>query len=181
QLSANYGTMDKVFGWDCPIFQGLSEEITVTANADKNIEASCTLQNSLVKIDISDLTKNNVTITSINGISESETFYIYGSNNTSGCDISQNKLYVQAGKEAKLVMTGKFTPVGGAEVSFTTPEVPLTSSEATTTTAKKRYDVTYTLNSDNGHLKIVVSIDGKVDTVDVPVIVDPYNSTSSQE
>lgn len=182
QLSANYGTMDKVFGWDCPIFQGSSAEITVIANAPNNIEASCTLQNSLVNINISDLTNNNnVTITSIDGISESETFHIYGSNNTSGCEISRNKLYVQANKVAKLVMTGRFTPEGGNGVDFTTPEVQLASSGETTTTAKKRYDVTYTLNSDNGHLKIVVSIDGKVDTVDVPVIVDPYNPTPSQE
>lgn len=181
QLSANYGTMDKVFGWDCPIFQGSSAEITVIANAPNNIEASCTLQNSLVNIDISDLTTNHVTITSIDGISGSETFHIYDSNNTSGPDISRNKLYVQAGKVAKLVMTGRFTPEGGNGVDFTTPAVQLASSGETTTTAKKRYDVTYTLNSDNGHLKIVVSIDGKVDTVDVPVIVDPYNPTPSQE
>lgn len=182
RLSASYGSaMENVFGWECPIFQGTSEEITINANATNSIQANCTLQNSLVNIDISDLTNNGVTNISIDGISGDETFPIYGDRNTTEYSIGNNTLYVQAGKDAKLVLSGKFTPKGGSEVSFATPAEPLVSSGEAQTTAKKRYDVTYTLRSDNGQLRLVVTIDGNVDIVDIAVPVDPYNPTPSQE
>lgn len=186
-LRASYGTMDdKSFAWDCPVFEGTSSSFDVVANKLTRETVSCTLQNSIIEVNVADLNTstdddgNGVIVTSLYamiGNDENTKFYLMGDKVEEGKSLAGNILYVAANVDAKLIMEGHLE--SNSSKTFKTTATEIEAKDATLTTGKTKYKVKYTLSNANGELQLVVSIDGKVTVVDINKVVDPYTPATN--
>ena len=53
---------------------------------------------------------------------------------------------------------------------------PIKEKDGTTTTAKKNYNVKYSLSNTQGTLTLSINVNGTVEIVEIPVEVNPYVS-----
>lgn len=179
-LTANYGSMAGVFGWNCPVFEGTNNTINVTAGAKTDASVTCELKNAIINVDLSALESpgSKVTVTSlyaISGDNDQTKFYLKGDGVESGKVLGTDTVYVQSGVSAKLVLTGTFQQEGSeTPIAFTTPAQEIKAKDSEATTAKTKYNVTYTLSTTDGQMKIAINIDGKVTVVPIAVPVNPY-------
>ena len=186
-LTATYGTMDnKSFAWDNPVFGGTSS-IEVVANRLTQGSVNCTLTNSIIDVNVGDLNTdsdngNGVIITSLYAIvgdDETTKFYLIGDNNVEeGKSLTSNVLYVAANVDAKLIMEGKLE--SDASKTFKTTAVEIQAEGTSVTTEKTKYKVKYALSNANGQLQLLVSIDGKVNVVNINETVDPYAPATNE-
>lgn len=186
-LTAKYGEMSKDFGWNCPIFAGTNSQINVSAGTETPASVACTLQNAIINVNLDNLSKDSrIGITSLyatSGTNSETKFYMKGASVDNGKELGKDTVYVKADVKASLVLEGTFTPEGsGTPISFTTPATPIKSTDATdnaNTTARTKYNVTYTLSTSKGQITIGIDIDGKVTPVPINTQIDPYNNTNS--
>lgn len=186
-LTAKYGEMNEDFGWNCPIFAGTNSQINVSAGAETPASVTCTLQNAIINVNLDNLSKDSrIGITSLyatSGTNSETKFYMKGASVDNGKALGKDTVYVKAGVTANLVLEGTFTPTGSdTSISFTTPATPIRptdASEGAQTTAKTKYNVTYTLSDSKGQIIIGIVIDGKVTPVTINTQIDPYNNTNS--
>ena len=187
-LTAKYGEMREDFGWNCPIFEGTNDQINVTANNSTPAKVTCTLQNAIINVDLSELETENskVEVTSLyatSGANGETKFYMKGASVDNGKELGKDTVYVKANVTANLVLEGTFKSTESSEpISFTTPATPIRpadASEVTQTKAKTKYNVKYTLSDSKGQITIGVVIDGKVTPVTINTQIDPYYNTNS--
>lgn len=184
-LRASYGTMDdKSFAWDCPVFEGTSSSFDVVANKLTTETVSCTLQNSIIDVNVTDLNTdsdggNGVIVTSLYAMvgNDNNKFYLIGNEVENGKSLTNNILYVAANVDAKLFMEGYLE--SDINKTFKTTATEIEAEGATFTTGKTKYKVKYTLSNANGELQLVVSIDGRVTVVDINKVVDPYTPATN--
>ena len=189
-LTASYGTMNsQSFAWDCPVFEGTSSSFDVVANKLTTETVSCTLQNSIIDVNVTELNTdsdggNGVIVTSLYAMVEDDDdtkFYLIGDGVESGKSLTGNIFYVAANVDAKLFMEGHLESDSSKEFKTTATEIQSNNeTEPTATTkGKTKYKVKYTLSNANGELQLVVSIDGKVTVVDINKVVDPYTPATN--
>ena len=177
KLTATYTSMgEKTFAWDTPEFSGEKADINAAANSKTEASVTCYLTNSIINVTTTDLTADSkITINSlyltIDG-SEANKFVLIGEGKEDSKTLGTNTVFVKTGVSPKLTLkaTLKDGTTGGHVFTNTSNLI----SGSGTTEGKKQYNVTYSLNDQNGQLSIGINIDGTVTTVPVNVNVDPY-------
>ena len=177
KLTATYTSMGgKTFAWDTPEFSGEKADINAAANSKTEASVTCYLTNSIINVTTTDLTADSkITINSlyltIDG-SEANKFVLIGEGKEDSKTLGTNTVFVKTGVSPKLTLNATLND-GTAEGRVFTNTSNLISDSGTTE-GKKQYNVTYSLNDQNGQLSIGINIDGTVTTVPVNVNVDPY-------
>ena len=177
KLTATYTSMGgKTFAWDTPEFSGEKADINAAANSKTEASVTCYLTNSIINVTTTDLTADSkITINSlyltIDG-SEANKFVLIGEGKEDSKTLGTNTVFVKTGVSPKLTLkaTLKDGTTGGHVFTNTSNLI----SGSGTTEGKKQYNVTYSLNDQNGQLSIGINIDGTVTTVPVNVNVNPY-------
>lgn len=177
KLTATYTSMgEKTFAWDTPEFSGEKADINAAANSKTEASVTCYLTNSIINVTTTDLTADSkITINSlyltIDG-SEANKFVLIGEGKEDSKTLGTNTVFVKTGVSPKLTLkaTLKDGTTGGHVFTNTSNLI----SGSGTTEGKKQYNVTYSLNDQNGQLSIGINIDGTVTTVPVNVNVNPY-------
>ncbi len=174
-ITATYGNMTENFAFDAPCFSGTAK-VNVTKGSLATGEVTCKLSNSIIVINESALStfKTDATITNIVAITGAVDNDTNLSSGTSLLDnsgtLKTETLYVKPDlTDAKIVLEGvlkndtsrKFRAIADIKSS-------------TNAGAGNKYNVTYSLSSSQGSLKITINVNGDVSEVSVPVSVDPY-------
>ena len=167
---------EKTFAWDTPEFSGEKADINAAANSKTEASVTCYLTNSIINVTTTDLTADSkITINSlyltIDG-SEANKFVLIGEGKEDSKTLGTNTVFVKTGVSPKLTLNATLND-GTAEGRVFTNTSNLISDSGTTE-GKKQYNVTYSLNDQNGQLSIGINIDGTVTTVPVNVNVNPY-------
>lgn len=181
ELSATYSQMIGDLQFDSPMLTGKTTEIvTVTPNAAA-AKASITamLTNSIITIDpgtfaelqkMATITKLYVyTGTAADPTKENPEYSLLSAVNT----LETGKtLFVKPGlSNVYIRIEGKL--IADETKTFATSS-PIKEKNGTTTTAKKNYNVKYSLSNTQGTLTLSINVNGTVEIVEIPVEVNPY-------
>lgn len=181
ELSATYSQMIGDLQFDSPMLTGKTTEIvTVTPNAAA-AKASITamLTNSIITIDpgtfaelqkMATITKLYVyTGTAADPTKENPEYSLLSAVNT----LETGKtLFVKPGlSNVYIRIEGKL--IADETKTFATSS-PIKEKDGTTTTAKKNYNVKYSLSNTQGTLTLSINVNGTVEIVEIPVEVNPY-------
>lgn len=181
ELSATYSQMIGDLQFDSPMLTGkTTESVTVTPNAAA-AKASITamLTNSIITIDpgtfaelqkMATITKLYVyTGTAADPTKENPEYSLLSAVNT----LETGKtLFVKPGlSNVYIRIEGKL--IADETKTFATSS-PIKEKDGTTTTAKKNYNVKYSLSNTQGTLTLSINVNGTVEIVEIPVEVNPY-------
>lgn len=181
ELSATYSQMIGDLQFDSPMLAGKTTEIvTVTPNAAA-AKASITamLTNSIITINTEEFAKlqKMATITKL---------YVY--TGTAADPTKENPEYsllsavntLETGKTlfVKPGLSNVYIRIEGKLIADETKTFatssPIKEKDGTTTTAKKNYNVKYSLSNTQGTLTLSINVNGTVEIVEIPVEVNPY-------
>ena len=181
ELSATYSQMIGDLQFDSPMLAGKTTEIvTVTPNAAAaKASITATLTNSIITIDpgtfaelqkMATITKLYVyTGTAADPTKENPEYSLLSAVNT----LETGKtLFVKPGlSNVYIRIEGKL--IADETKTFATSS-PIKEKDGTTTTAKKNYNVKYSLSNTQGTLTLSINVNGTVEIVEIPVEVNPY-------
>lgn len=181
ELSATYSQMIGDLQFDSPMLTGKTTEIvTVTPNAAAaKASITATLTNSVITIDpatfaelqkMATITKLYVyTGTAADPTKENPEYSLLSAVNT----LETGKtLFVKPGlSNVYIRIEGKL--IADETKTFATSS-PIKEKDGTTTTAKKNYNVKYSLSNTQGTLTLSINVNGTVEIVEIPVEVNPY-------
>ena len=181
ELSATYSQMIGDLQFDSPMLAGKTTEIvTVTPNAAAaKASITATLTNSIITIDpgtfaelqkMATITKLYVyTGTAADPTKENPEYSLLSAVNT--LEIGKT-LFVKPGlSNVYIRIEGKL--IADETKTFATSS-PIKEKDGTTTTAKKNYNVKYSLSNTQGTLTLSINVNGTVEIVEIPVEVNPY-------
>lgn len=177
KLTATYTSMEgKTFAWDTPEFLGEKADITAAANSKTDASVTCYLTNSIINVTTTDLKSGSkITIKSLyltTDGSEANKFVLIGDGKEDSKELGANIVFVKTGVSPKLTLIAILNDGTTGGHTFTNTSDLISGSG--TTESKKQYNVTYSLNNQNGQLSIGINIDGNVTTVPVSVTINPY-------
>lgn len=181
ELSATYSQMIGDLQFDSPMLAGKTTEIvTVTPNAAAaKASITATLTNSIITIDpgtFAELQKMATTTklyvytgTAADPTKENPEYSLLSAVNT--LEIGKT-LFVKPGlSNVYIRIEGKL--IADETKTFATSS-PIKEKDGTTTTAKKNYNVKYSLSNTQGTLTLSINVNGTVEIVEIPVEVNPY-------
>ncbi len=182
KIAATYDGMgENALAFDSPMLAGeTTESVTVTPNAAA-AKASITamLTNSIITINTEEFAKlqKMATITKL---------YVY--TGTAADPTKENPEYsllsavntLETGKTlfVKPGLSNVYIRIEGKLIADETKTFatssPIKEKDGTTTTAKKNYNVKYSLSNTQGTLTLSINVNGTVEIVEIPVEVNPY-------
>lgn len=182
KIAATYDGMgENALAFDSPMLAGeTTESVTVTPNAAAaKASITATLTNSIITIDpgtfaelqkMATITKLYVyTGTAADPTKEDPEYSLLSAVNT----LETGKtLFVKPGlSNVYIRIEGKL--IADETKTFATSS-PIKEKDGTTTTAKKNYNVKYSLSNTQGTLTLTINVNGTVEIVEIPVEVNPY-------
>lgn len=184
-VKAVYTSMNEstILDWNTPNFEG-SETVTIVANKTAEPTISAALTNSIIKVDkdaFNQLTTDGATIEEVfvyagteEEASSTVTKYVfYKEGNTLE---ESNKLFVKKdAANVRIVIKGHLT--NDESKTFEVNRL-IADNNGSTTSAKKLYNVVYSLNQENGSVSLTITIDGQVTEQVIDVNVDPYTPSN---
>lgn len=181
ELSATYSQMIGDLQFDSPMLAGKTTEIvTVTPNAAAaKASITATLTNSIITIDLG-------TFAELQKMATITKLYVY--TGTAADPTKENPEYsllsavntLETGKTlfVKPGLSNVYIRIEGKliadETKIFATSSPIKEKDGTTTTAKKNYNVKYSLSNTQGTLTLSINVNGTVEIVEIPVEVNPY-------
>ena len=164
----------KDFEWNAPFYKGELPSISIEANKETTVELTCTRANSTIVVDT----------TAFGAVQQEKVVYVQSL--TAKCEETgtqidllkkneqpaspSDEVCVKAGIKVQIVMIPVRMSDGVALAPITTDLV----SGQGATVAKKKYAVKYSLSTGNGGGKFTIKVDNGVESVEVPMEVNPY-------
>lgn len=170
------------FGFDMPEFEDVEDNIVVNAGTTKYVNLKCTLDNSIVEIDLEGLGNEDNLVGGVYFIPKD--LYLTTNDNSElslikdGVNNIGNKIiFAKAGISAKIKLTGYLSNDTEKDTLIETDFVSIGEKNAESvgnTVANTKYLVRYALKGDEGKLQLQISMNDLVKVEDFDITVDPY-------